>query len=122
MDMIRKFLTAIILLPLAVLILGFAIANRQAVTVSFDPFDAAQPAYAATLPLFILIFVLVILGIFIGGIAAWLRQGSYRRQTRRLERQNQALQAELYDLKRHYVTQDRPALPASTATPRLPVD
>jgi uncharacterized integral membrane protein len=122
--MVRKFLSAIILVPLAVLILGFAIANRQAVTVSFDPFDASQPAYAATLPLFILIFVLVVLGIFIGGIAAWLRQGSYRRQARKLDRENQALHAELYDLKRHYVAGDRPPPPASSpsVTPRLPVD
>src|SRR5829696_503080 len=105
--MIRKFLTLIIVLPLAVLILGFAVANRQVITVSFDPFDATQPAYAASLPLFILIFVLVILGIFIGGIAAWLRQASYRRSARRLERENRALHAELYDLKRHYVAGDR---------------
>lgn len=122
--MIRKFLTAVILLPLGVLILGFAVANRQAITISFDPFDATQPAYAATLPLFILIFVLVILGIFIGGVAAWLRQSGYRRQARRLERENQALHSELYDLKRHYVTGERPALPASapSVTPRLPVE
>ena len=43
-------------------------------TVSFDPFSATSPAYAATLPLFVLIFVLLILGVLIGGIAAWIRQ------------------------------------------------
>lgn len=122
--MIRKFLTAVILVPLAVIIVGFAVANRQTVTISFDPFDAAQPAYAASLPLFIVIFVLVILGIFVGGIAAWLRQASYRRTARRLERENRALHAELYDLKRHYVTGDRPALPdpASPVTLRSPLE
>jgi uncharacterized integral membrane protein len=121
--MIRKFLTAVILVPLAVLIIGFAVANRQTVTVSFDPFDATLPAYSASLPLFILIFVLVILGIFIGGTAAWLRQASYRRAARRLERENRALHSELYDLKRHYVASERPALPAATpVTLRSPVE
>ena len=57
--MIRKILAVVVLAPLTVLLLLFAAANRQVVTVSFDPFDAAQPAYAASLPLFVLIFVLV---------------------------------------------------------------
>lgn len=117
--MIRKFLTALILVPLAILIVGFAVANRQTVVVSFDPFDSTQPAFAAALPLFILIFVLVILGVLIGGVAAWLRQSGYRRAARRLERENRELYAELYDLKRHYVTGERPALPA--APPAAPV-
>ena len=122
--MIRKFLTAVILVPLAVLIVGFAVANRQTVTVSFDPFDATQPAYAASVPLFILIFILVILGILIGGTAAWLRQAAYRRAARKLERENRALHSELYDLKRHYVATERPALPPATSsvTLRSPVD
>ena len=51
--MFRKIVTAIIVVPLAVVIVAFAVANRQAVTVSFDPFSAASPAYAATLPLFV---------------------------------------------------------------------
>ena len=52
----------------------FAVANRRSSTVSFDPFDTAHPAFALNLPLFMLIFVLVVLGVVIGGIAAWLRQ------------------------------------------------
>ena len=37
-------LRRIILVPLAVVIIAFAMANRQNVTVSFDPFNAAEPA------------------------------------------------------------------------------
>ena len=61
------------LVPLALLIIIFAVANRQPVTVSFDPFGAGDPALSATLPLYILIFILVILGVIVGGLAAWLR-------------------------------------------------
>ena len=40
----------------------FAVANREIVTVSFDPFDAATSLRFVRMPLFILIFVLVVLG------------------------------------------------------------
>ena len=63
MTMLRKIITAIIVVPLAVVIIAFAVANRQAVTVSFDPFSATNPAYATTLPLFVIVFILVILGV-----------------------------------------------------------
>ena len=63
----------------------FAVANREIITVSFDPFDSASPALAFKMPLFILIFVLVGLGVLVGGIAAWLRQHKWRARARRAE-------------------------------------
>ena len=59
----RKIVSPLIVVPLAVVIIAFAVANRQSVTVSFDPFSSTSPAYAATLPLFVLIFILLILGV-----------------------------------------------------------
>jgi len=98
--MIRKIVTAVIVVPLAIVILAFAVANRQAVTVSFDPFSSTAPAYSASLPLFVLIFVLVIVGVIIGGVAAWLRQGSWRRTARNLDADVRALHQELEALRR----------------------
>jgi len=92
--MLRKIVTAIIVVPLAAVIIAFAVANRQAVTVSFDPFSATAPAYAATLPLFAVIFAVLILGVLIGGIAAWLGQSKWRRSARRLDAELRALQQE----------------------------
>lgn len=83
--MARKLVIWLVLVPLAIVILMFAVANRQLVTISFDPFSTAQPAASLTLPLFVLIFILVLLGVFIGGIAAWMRQARYRRAARVLE-------------------------------------
>ena len=85
----------IIVVPLAAVIIAFAVANRQAVTVSFDPFSSASPAYAATLPLFAVIFAVLILGVLIGGIAAWIRQGKWRRTARKLDAELRALQQEI---------------------------
>ncbi len=91
----RKFITAAIVIPLVVVIVGFAVANRQIVTISFDPFDATRPALALTAPLFILIFVLVGLGVLIGGIAAWFRQHKWRARARRAEAEASELRARL---------------------------
>ena len=96
----RKIIAAIILVPLAVVIVAFAVANRQIVTVSLDPFSAEHPAASLTLPLFALVIVLLVLGVLIGGIAAWLRQSKWRRTARRLEREIADLHIEIEALKR----------------------
>jgi uncharacterized integral membrane protein len=93
--LLRKIVAALILVPLAVIIIAFAMANRQVVTVSLDPFSASAPAASLTLPLFALVIVLLIIGVLIGGIAAWLRQGRWRRTARRLEREVNELHARL---------------------------
>ena len=117
--MVRKIVTIVTIVPLAVVIVAFALANRQAVTVSFDPFSSASPAYAASLPLFVLIFLLVIVGVVIGGIAAWLRQAAWRRTARRLDADVRVLHQELEAMRRRAVEEDarreaaaRPVLPA----------
>jgi uncharacterized integral membrane protein len=92
----------LIVVPLAVIIIAFAVANRQAVTVSFDPFSAATPAYAMTLPLFALIFVLLIVGVLVGGIAAWIGQTKWRRTARKLDGEVRALHQELDAIRRRF--------------------
>jgi uncharacterized integral membrane protein len=124
--MIRKIVTTVILVPLAVIIIAFAVANRQTVTVSFDPFDAAQPAYAASLPLFVLIFVLVIFGVILGGVAAWLRQARWRWAARRAEKENQELRLELgrlqHDLSAHPPARLSPPLQGTSSPLRSPAE
>ncbi len=109
--MFRKIVTAIIVVPLAVVIVAFAVANRQTVTVSFDPFSAASPAYAATLPLFVIIFAVLILGVLIGGIAAWIRQGKWRRAARRLDGEVRALHDEMETIRRRFGTPEQAVAP-----------
>ena len=93
--MARKIVTGIIVVPLAIVIIVFAVANRQTVTVSFDPFSSTAPAYAAHLPLFVLIFIVLILGVIVGGVAAWLGQSPWRRTARKLDADVRALHDEL---------------------------
>lgn len=110
--MFRKIVTIVVVVPLAAVIVAFAVANRQLVTVSFDPFSSTNPAYAATLPLFIMIFVLVILGVIVGGAAAWLRQSHWRRAARQLDGEVRLLRQELAATRNRYPAE--PAPPATT--------
>ena len=120
--MIRKIVTALVLVPLAIAFITFAVANRQIVVVSLDPFDQAHPAIAMSLPLFALILVLIIGGVVVGGIAAWLKQSKWRRAARLAEWEARELRAEVDELKRR----GSMAEPASSGmpadyTPRLTI-
>ena len=108
--MFRKIVSAVILVPLAAVIIIFAVANRQSVTVSFDPFSTTSPAYAVTLPLLVLIVVLIILCVLICGTVAWVGQARWRRAARRLDADVRALHQELDVIRRRFTTE----------TPRTP--
>jgi uncharacterized integral membrane protein len=82
--MIRKIVAILILVPLALLIMLFAVANRAPVTVSLDPFSSQPPMFSATSPLFVVLLAVLVAGVIIGGVAAWARQGKWRRYARRL--------------------------------------
>jgi Mn2+/Fe2+ NRAMP family transporter len=120
--MIRKFVTALILVPLAIVVVAFAVANRQNVVVSFDPFDQANPAFARPVPLYALVLVLVIIGVVVGGIAAWLRQGKWRRAARLAHGEARELRAELDRLKRRTGSGELPGQPMpADYPPRLTI-
>jgi uncharacterized integral membrane protein len=105
----RRIVSTLIVVPLAVVIIAFAVANRHSVTVSFDPFSSTSPAYSATLPLFVLIFVLLILGVLIGGIAAWFGQSKWRRTARKLEADVRGLHQELDAIRQRFAPEPPPA-------------
>ena len=117
--MFRKIVTALIVGPLAVVIIAFAVANRQMVTVSFDPFSSVSPAYAATLPLFAVVFAVLILGVLVGGIAAWIRQSKWRRMARKREAELRALQQEV-DLRNAREAYRGHPLPSADPLPVIP--
>jgi len=95
----RKFFTALVVIPLGILFIVFAVANRHSVTVSFDPFDAVNPSIAVTMPLFVVIIVVAILGVAAGGSATWFRQRRWRRASRQHEAEARRARAEIADLR-----------------------
>ncbi|MBR0794141.1 LapA family protein [Bradyrhizobium jicamae] len=95
----RKFFTALVVIPLGLIFIIFAVANRHWVTVSFDPLNSATPAIAVTLPLFVVIIASAMLGVIAGGITTWFRQGRWRRVARQHEAAVRQAQAEIADLR-----------------------
>jgi len=81
----------------AVVLLGFAFANRDFVTVSFDPFASRDnAALSIATPLFVVAIVAAMFGVVAGAFATWLSQGRHRRASRqsRLEADKWRAQAE----------------------------
>jgi uncharacterized integral membrane protein len=95
----RKFFTALVVIPLGVIFVIFAVANRHLVTVSFDPFNSTTPAVAVTLPLFVVIIAVAIIGVAAGGMATWFRQRRWRRAARQHEADARQARAQLADLR-----------------------
>src|ERR1700694_1249072 len=95
----RKLFTGLVLIPLGLIFVAFAVANRHLVTVSFDPFNSADPSIAVTLPLFAVIIAVAIAGVAAGGVATWFRQGRWRRAARRHEADARQARAQLADLR-----------------------
>jgi len=95
----RKFVTALVVIPLGLIFIVFAVANRHLVTVSFDPFNSVNPSVAISLPLFVVIIAVAILGVAAGGSATWFRQRRWRRAARQHEADARQARAEIADLR-----------------------
>ncbi len=122
--MTRPLLALLMILAAAILV-AFAIANRTLVTVSFDPFEPNDPTFRLTLPLYLLGFAILILGVALGGVAAWFNQGKWRRHRRRLETELTRVRAEFDRAKRDVALREmRGAPPPQGSLPmaRLPAN
>jgi uncharacterized integral membrane protein len=97
---LRRILRWVIGLPIAVFVVGFAIANRRWVTLSFDPFTQTNPSVYVDLPLWILFFVGILVGLVVGWIAAWFAQGKHRKAARDSRHEVGRLQSELVEARK----------------------
>jgi uncharacterized integral membrane protein len=119
--MIRSIVAALVLIPLAIVIVLLALANRQAVTLSLDPLLSETSSLAITQPLFVLLLAALLAGVIIGGGAAWLRQGKWRHAARRAQAEARALRAETEMLKERLEAAERAAgQPAASIAYRPP--
>jgi uncharacterized integral membrane protein len=110
----RRVFNAVVLIPLGVVFVIFAVANRHEVRVSFDPFNSNDPSLSFALPLFLVIIVAVILGVVAGGSATWFGQRRWRRAARRHEADARDLRAKLADWRDSAMSpRQAPNLPAA---------
>jgi uncharacterized integral membrane protein len=116
---VRKFLNAIIWIPLGVIFVVFAVANRHIVTVSFDPFNSNDPALGFSLPLFVVIIAVAILGVVAGGLATWFSQHRWRRAARQHEADAREMRTQLTDLRASTAASQRRDLSPPAAIPPI---
>ncbi|MET3661828.1 DUF1049 domain-containing protein [Aquamicrobium ahrensii] len=80
--MFNRFALVIVFVPLAIVLIALAVANRGPVAFTVDPFNPGNPALTYTLPFFVFLFAALALGMVIGSLATWFRQGRYRKLAR----------------------------------------
>jgi uncharacterized integral membrane protein len=97
--MIRRVINWLVLLPVAIVSVVVAVANRAPVTVSLDPFGRELSSFSFSAPLFAVILLAMMLGVVIGGFAVWWKQGRYRRRCRLAESELSAARADVERLR-----------------------
>lgn len=83
--MLNRFLSIAVYIPLAVVLIALAVANRTPVDFTLDPFNPGNPGLTITLPLFVCVFAALALGLIVGSTATWFKQGHYRKLARQRE-------------------------------------
>jgi hypothetical protein len=77
-----KLSTALLLIP-AILVAGvIAVANRADIRLSLDPFSDTHPAVVIQMPLYLLLFGALLLGVVLGGLAVALARATRGRVQR----------------------------------------
>jgi uncharacterized integral membrane protein len=102
--MINRIVGWVVLVPLCLGLIVFALANRHFVAVNFNPFapvdGAVAPGYGV--PMFVVLYVVLLVGVLLGGIATWFAQASHRRREKHWRREAHLLNGELEKLRRHH--------------------
>jgi uncharacterized integral membrane protein len=105
--MIRRIVGWVVLVPLCLVLIIFALANRQLVVVNFNPFvpSEALTTPGVGVPMFLVLFGILLFGVVLGGVATWFAQGQHRRDERAFRREAEGLRREVDAIRRS------PALP-----------
>lgn len=96
----KRLMTWLFGLPTLLILLLFALANRQMVQVSLDPLMPEDPWLALQVPLWLVFYAGILLGMLVGGLAAWARQSKWRRRARHFQRELEEERARTRQLRR----------------------
>ena len=88
---LNRLLLIVVFVPLAIVLVALAVANRELVAFTLDPFHPGNPALTLKLPLFVFLFLALLVGVLIGGAATWFRQGRFRKLARQREQEVRSL-------------------------------
>ncbi len=85
--MLKRLITLLFALVIAFIAIALSVSNRKLVTLVLDPFTPANPLIAIDGPLYVFLFVTLIVGVLIGGSTMWLSQAKWRRMARQQTRE-----------------------------------
>lgn len=101
--MVNRIVGWVILVPLCLGLIVFALANRHFIVINFNPFAPVEgivaPGYGV--PLFVVLYVVLLVGVLLGGTATWFAQGHHRRREKHWRREAHLLNGELEKLRRN---------------------
>jgi uncharacterized integral membrane protein len=100
--MLRRIVGWVVLVPLCLVLIVFALANRQLVVVNFNPLvpSEALSTPGVGVPLFLVLFAVLLFGVVLGGVATWFAQSQHRRDERSFKRESERLGREVDMLRR----------------------
>lgn len=88
----KKILSFLIFVPIAITLIVLSVANRHPVRLNFDPINTEQPFLAFSMPFFIFLFIALITGLLLGAVMTWFSQAKYRKLARQGKRETAKLQ------------------------------
>lgn len=80
--MTRKLINLLILVPVAIVLIVLSVANSKPVTLALNPFDPSDEVLSVSWPFFVFLFLALLIGMVVGSLATWFRQGRYRKKAR----------------------------------------
>ncbi len=80
MKKLKRILGLVVFIPLGIILIVLAVANRQVVTLALNPFRPEDQVLALSAPFFIFLLIAVIVGMVVGSFVTWWNQGKYRKR------------------------------------------
>ena len=101
---LRRVLNTLVTVPVTIVLVTFAVSNRQEVFLSLWPLSEG-----VAIPLYLLVLALFLLGALAGATAAWLTGGKTRRLLRETARRADRAEREARELRERAVSRETAA-------------
>jgi len=87
---LKRLVALVVLIPVALLLIAFIIANREMMVLEFNPFAGDTSNWQVRAPVFLFLFIFLGIGVVLGSVATWIGQHKYRKAARRQKNESEA--------------------------------
>ncbi len=92
---LQRFATWIVLAPVFLFLIAFALANRQNIGLYLNPLSAFDTSGGIEMPLFFALFAFFVFGAVTGSFVTWNSQRPWRNTVKRQAKEIEALRGEI---------------------------